>query len=115
MAAETDEYKHCNHHHELTDEHEIVELGGCEFVANKAAIPLLKALNDAGLKTRSHHYVGPDEGGFVCLMMDNIEISIANVTEDHSSRDHCNGQQLVISWQPKQTKLSRARLGTKAE
>jgi len=36
----SDNFKHCNHHHELTDKHEIVDFGNGEFVANKEAIPL---------------------------------------------------------------------------
>ena len=43
----TDKYKHCNHHHEIGDNHELVDFGDGEFVANKEAIPLLKALSEA--------------------------------------------------------------------
>lgn len=46
----TNKYKFCNHYHELTKEHEIVNFGDGEFVANKKATPLLKALNELGLK-----------------------------------------------------------------
>ena len=48
-------YTFCNHHHELTDNHQVVNFGNGPFVANKDGIPMLKALNEIGLKTRSHH------------------------------------------------------------
>lgn len=53
-------YRFCNHHHELTDGHKIVTIGGETFVANVDAIPLLEALDAVGLKTRTHHIA---EGG----------------------------------------------------
>ena len=97
MANETEKYKHCNHHHELTEEHELVDFGDGEFVANKMAIPLLKALNECGLKTRSHHM--DNDGGFVCILMDNVRIEVRAVEEIHAERTKYNGkQELLISW-----------------
>lgn len=94
----TDKYKFCNHHHELTDEHEIVDFGDGEFVANKAAIPLLKALNEAGLKTRTHHFAGGNHG-FVSILLDNVRLEIKQVNEVDADRTKYNGKtELLILW-----------------
>jgi len=91
-------YKHCNHHHELTDEHEIVDFGDGEFVANKAAIPLLKALNEIGLRTRSHHIDRPGHGWF-SILLDNVTFKVQVVDEIHADRTKYNGkQELMIFW-----------------
>ena len=97
----TDKYKVCNHHHELTDEHEIVDFGDGEFVANVQAIPLLKALNEAGLRTRSHHM--DDTGqGFVCILLDNVSIEVRKIFEKDASRDKYNGKyEILIMWDNK--------------
>lgn len=98
-VAPTDQYKFCNHHHELTNNHEVVNFGDGDFVANKAAIPLLKALNDAGLKTRTHHYEG-DGTGFVSILLDNnIKFEIKQVFERDAERTKYNGRtELLIIW-----------------
>ncbi len=91
------EFKHCNHHHELTEHHKLVDFGDGEFVANKEAIPLLKALNEAGIRTRTHHFDGKE--GFVGLLMDNLEIEVRPVNEIHADRTDYNGKmELLISW-----------------
>ena len=94
----TDKYKYCNHHHELTDEHEIVDFGDGEFVANKAAIPILKALNEAGLKTRTHHMDG--NGGFISILLsDKVECEIQLVNEIYAERIRYNGmKEVLIKW-----------------
>lgn len=94
--AGTDEFKHCNHHHELTDQHEVVDFGDGEFVANKKAIPLLKALADLGIRTRTHHV--DDEGGFFSILVDKPvqEVSIRQVNELSSSRTKYNGVTEVL-------------------
>lgn len=93
-----DKYLYCNHHHELTPDHEIVDFGDGEFIANKAAIPLLKALNDVGIKTRTHHYDGK-EGGFIGILLDNVSIDIRKVYEYDASRDKYNGKmEAIIEW-----------------
>ena len=84
---ESDKYKFCNHHHELTTDHEVVNFGTGDFVANKQAIPLLKALNELGLKTRSHH-IDDNSHAWVAILMDNVEIDIREVNEIHSERTH---------------------------
>lgn len=65
-------YAWCNHYHELTDSHSIVEIGGSKFVANKKAVPLLKALNNVELKTTSHHIDKPEDNSFIQVSMENI-------------------------------------------
>jgi hypothetical protein len=93
----TDKYKYCNHHHELTDGHEVVNFGNGEFVANKIAIPLLKALNEIGLKTRTHHI--DESGGFISILLDNVQIEVRKVGEAHSTRTEYNGKyELLINW-----------------
>lgn len=91
-------YRHCNHHHELTDRHRIVDFGDGEFVANVEAIPLLKALNDLGIRTRTHHYAGGDRG-FVSVLTDNLRLEIRQVNEIDADRDKYNGRtELLIQW-----------------
>lgn len=94
----SNEYKSCNHHHELTNEHSIVNFGGVEFVANKMAIPLLKALNELGLRTRTHH--ADENGGFVSILIENgIRAEIKEVNELDADRIKYNGKtELLISW-----------------
>jgi len=94
----TDKYKHCNHHHEITDKHELVDFGDGEFVANKEAIPLLKALNEAGLRTRTHHL---DEGehAFMSILLDNATIEVKKINERDSTRTKYNDKyELLIQW-----------------
>lgn len=95
---QTDKYKHCNHYHELTDQHEIVDFGDGEFIANKKAIPLLKALNELGLRTRTHH-IGDDNCFVSILLGEKVEIEVKIVNEIDSSRTKYNGQkELLIQW-----------------
>lgn len=58
----TKRYSHFNHHHELTDDHTFVDFSDGEFIANKKAVPLLKALAELGLRTRTHYI--DENGGF---------------------------------------------------
>lgn len=97
MSNPTDKYRHFNHHHELTDDHEIVDFGDGEFIANKKAIPLLKALNELGLRTRTHH-VG-DEGGFVSILLEHVRVEVKTVNEIDADRTKYNGKtELLLSW-----------------
>ena len=50
MSIPTDKYAHMNHYHELTDSQKIVNFGTGDFVADRKLIPLLKALNEAGIE-----------------------------------------------------------------
>lgn len=93
------EYEHCNHFHELTDDHEVVDFGDGEFVANKAAIPLLKALNELGLRTRTHHVEGARQGFVGILLDEGITVEIKTVSELHADRSKYDGEkELLISW-----------------
>ena len=96
MKQPTDKYQHFNHHHELMEDYEVVDFGDGEFVANKAAIPLLKALNEIGLRTRSHHIEKPGEGWFTILLPDNVGFTIQVVNETHPGRTKYNGQKELL-------------------
>lgn len=98
MSESTDKYKFCNHHHELTEAHEIVDFGDGEFVANKKAIPLLKALNELGLRTRTHHV--DDNGGFVSILIaDTTRVEVKIIDERDADRTKYNGKtELLITW-----------------
>jgi len=102
MPAPSIKHKHCNHHHELTTDHELIDFGDGEFVANKAAIPLLKALSELGLRTRTHHYDG-GEHGFVSILLDEgVTVEFKTVDEIHADRNKYNGQKdMFISWRKK--------------
>lgn len=94
----SDKYKDCNHHHELTENHEIVDFGDGKFVANKGGIPLLKALNELGLRTRTHH-IEKGQYSFVSILLDDVEINIRTVNERDSDRTKYNGKkELLLSW-----------------
>ena len=98
MERPTDKYRYCNHHHEIGDKHEIVDFGDGEFVANKEAIPLLKALNEIGLITRSHH-IDDKEHAWVCILLDNVNIEVKDIFERDASRTKHNGKkELLIRW-----------------
>ncbi len=96
----TTEYAHFNHFHEMTDDHELVDFGDGEFIANKMAVPLLTSLNELGLKTRTHHIA--KEGGFVSILLeDNVNIEVHAVNEKY--RDKYNGKtELLIQWYEKE-------------
>ena len=94
LGKSTDEYKYCNHHHELDENHEVVDFGDGEFVSNKKAIPLLKALNELGIRTRTHHI---DEGsGFFSILLDNVIIEKREVHENVSTRTRYNGKKELL-------------------
>lgn len=99
---ETEKYKFCNHHHELTSEHKIVDFGDGEFVANKKAIPLLKALNELGLKTRTHH-IGNESNYFISIILDdNMTVEFKTINEIDADRTKYNGKkELLIMWNKK--------------
>ena len=95
----TDKYRYCNHHHELDENYEIVDFGDGEFVANKQAVPLLKALNEIGLKTRTHHIQEGFPWAFVSILLDNAEITVREVCEKDADRTKYNGKyEVLISW-----------------
>jgi len=100
----TQSYKHFNHYHEITENHEIVNFGEGEFIANKIALPVLKALNELGLKTRTHNI--DSEGGFLSIILsDNIKFEVRIVKE--TDRVIYNGQtELLISFTHKSKIMS---------
>lgn len=105
----TDKYKYCNHHHEIGSGHELVVLGGVEFVANKEAIPLLEALNGCGLKTRTHHYEGGAMGFVSIILDDSVSIEVRTVNERNADRTEYNGKtELLIQWDTSGDTRSRA-------
>lgn len=82
----------------MDENYEFVDFGDGEFIANKEAIPLLKALNEIGLKTRSHH-IDKNTNAFICILLDNVEIEVREVTERNSTRKKYNGKkELLIKW-----------------
>lgn len=95
----TTKFRYCNHHHKIGKNHKIVDFGDGEFVANNDAIPLLRALNEIGIKTRTHHIVrGKDS--FISIVLDDIEIEERTVNEIHADRTKYNGKkELLISFQ----------------
>lgn len=97
-SLNTEKYRYCNHHHELTDEYEIVNFGTGKFVANKAAVPLLRALNNAGLITRTHHFEGKGNG-FISIILDNASIEVRKIHEYSADRTIFNNKyELLINW-----------------
>lgn len=94
----SEQYKHCNHHHELTDKHILVDFGDGEFVANKDGVPILEALNSLGIRTRTHH-IEKGEHCFLTILLDNVDIEVVTVNEIHADRDKYNGKkELLIRW-----------------
>ena len=105
----TKKYEFCNHHHKITKKQKIVEFGSGKFVADKIAIPLLKALNEVGLETRTHHI--DKDCGFVGIMIDNVQIEIRKVFERSAKRTKYNNRyHLLISWNRK-SNLKRSTKG----
>ena len=95
---ETKEFKFCNHHHKLGNTHKLVDFGDGEFVANNEAIPLLKALNEIGLKTRTHH-IDDRQNAFISILLDNVSLEIKTVNERDADRTKYNGKkELLIYW-----------------
>lgn len=93
----------CNHHHKITDGQELVNFGNGTFVADKERIPLLKALNEAGLRTRTHCYGHGTGQSFISIILDKgVSFEVREVDEIHSSRSDYDGAfELLVSWQRK--------------
>ena len=95
----TNKYRYCNHHHTLDKNYEIVNFGDGKFVANKEAIPILKALNELGLRTRTHH-INNKQHAFISILLDNVELEIRTVNEHDADRTIYNGKkELLIIWE----------------
>ncbi len=96
----TDKYKHCNHHHELTDKHTLVIIDGEEVVVNNDAMLLIQELNRLGLKTRTHHIDEDCNHPFLSILLDNVDISVREVNEKDADRKTYNGKkELLIQWE----------------
>jgi hypothetical protein len=98
QAKPTDKYKFCNHHHELTEKEQLVNYGDGDFVANKQALPLLDALHQLRLRTRTHH-VGDKECFVSILIDDNVTADVREIYERDADRTRYNGMfEVLISW-----------------
>lgn len=96
----TDKYKHCNHHHELTDKHTLIIIDGQEVVVNNDAMLLIQELNRLGLKTRTHHIAEDCGHPFISILLDNVDISVREVNEKDADRTVYNGKkELLIQWE----------------
>jgi hypothetical protein len=95
-----DDMYNCNHHHVISDDQEMVDLGRGAFVADKEMLPLLRALNDAGIATRTHccgHGSGHSFLGII--IADGMHVDIRKVHETDAARDTFRGEtELLISW-----------------
>lgn len=99
----TEKYLYCNHHHEIGNNHSVIDFGDGEFVVNNEAIPLLKVLNEVGLRTRTHHLT-KDKAAFVGILLDNVRLEVKKVNESAANRTKYNGKtELLISWDRPQT------------
>lgn len=79
----TNKYKRLNHYHEITRHQKLVKLGGRKFVADKKMLPLLRALNNAGFKTRSHCYGHSTRRAWFSFILDkNVSFYIQPVNEN---------------------------------
>jgi hypothetical protein len=88
----------CNHHHPITPDQEIVDFGTGPFVADKALIPLLLALNEAGLQTRTHNHQ-PGGVSFLSIMLDDARLEVRQVFEADAGRDRFDGRyEVLLSW-----------------
>jgi hypothetical protein len=92
-----------NHHHEIAKDQKIVNFGTGQFVADIPRIPLLKALNEVGLITRTHCYGHTTGQSFVSILMQRgTSFEIKEVDETHADRCRFNGmKELVICWNRK--------------
>jgi len=100
MINQTKKYRRFNHHHEIRPDQAFIKIDGQQFIADKKMIPLLRALNAAGLKTRSHCAGHKDIYSFLCLILDpETSIEIRPVSEIKSTRRFPAGtQELCIQW-----------------
>jgi hypothetical protein len=91
-----------NHHHPITADQTIVDFGTGQFIADNQRIPLLKALNEAGLITRTHCYGHETGQSFISIILDNASIEVRQVNENDAERTTFNGKtELLIAWKRK--------------
>lgn len=97
MSKATEKYKYCNHHHELTEDQEIVDFGTGPFVADKQLIPLMAELNKLGLMTRTHNYT-EDQPCFLSILLDGVDFEVKEVFERDADRTQFNGRKEILFW-----------------
>ena len=99
----SDRFKKFNHHHELVEGQQVCDVGTGMFIADKQRIPLLKALNECGLETRTHCYGHETGYSFVSIILnDDVQFEIKKVQELHAGRTKYNDKtELLISWKRK--------------
>ncbi len=100
MRKISKEFKKYNHHHQITKDQKLVNFSNNKFVADKKRIPLLKALNECGLVTRTHCYGHKTGYSFIGIMFENdMRIEIRKIFEKDAKRTKFNGKtELLINW-----------------
>jgi len=88
-SAKTQENLRAPNHEEYQKE---VDLGGVKVWADPELIPLLKALNEAGLTTRSHCCGHGNNRAWVAIKLDNI--TGLEVRKDESYNE------VLVTWVP---------------
>ncbi len=96
----TYKFRHLNHYHQLTREQRLIKIGGRKLVADRKMVPLLKALNDAGFRTRSHCYGHETGRAFLSFLFDDsIQVSIHPVREYPRKGKYKPGtMELMLHW-----------------
>lgn len=96
---EEDRGKICNHHHPIKENQQTVNYGTGKFVADVERIPLLKALNECGLVTRTHCYGHESDHSFVSILLrNNLSVEFREVSERHSGRNFEGEKELLLRW-----------------
>lgn len=93
-------HKSCNHHHVISKNQTVVDLGTGEFVADNERIALLTSLNEAGLVTRTHCYGHETGFSFIAILMRNdLSLEIRPAHENACDRGFDGDEtELVLSW-----------------
>lgn len=100
----------CNHHHTIEANQSVVDFGTGKFIADNGMIPLLKALNEAGLITRTHHG-GPNHSFVAILMRNNLRIEFRPAYENACDRGFDGSEtELLLSWDSKETQRAVSTL-----
>lgn len=95
-AMETQENRHAPGHEKRQRE---VTICGNTFWADPELIPLLTALNEAGLVTRSHCCGHGDNPAWMAIRMDTIE--------QVEVRNHGPYKELLLTWRPPRLRVTR--------
>ena len=89
-----------NHWHEVKSNQSKVNFSNCAFIADNERIPLLKALNESGLITRTHCYGHETGYSFLSILMRNdLRVEIRPAQENVADRGFDGKEQeILISW-----------------